>query len=145
MPVVLEEILSYKNSSLLKQFCYSHSQFQLNEASQLFHDLLGWLWLKQQRAKQDKPTYLFGPLLVLDELWHLFILHTRDYNDFSQQYFGEYVHHEPEPPGFEHHLTEEELADYVNDCFDYLGSDWVERRFAQAFILENPVDTPSSF
>lgn len=129
---LLPEVLSYKNTSVLKQFCYAHKQFSLAEAEQLFEDLLAWLWVKAERARQNKPTYLFGPLLILDELWHLFILHTRDYIYFSTHFFGEYVHHEPEPAGFEHHLTEEELSDFINDCFEHLGGEWVERRFAEA-------------
>jgi len=133
MAVLLSDVLAYKNAFILEQFCHSHEQYSLNEAEQLFKDLLAWLWLKNQRAQHHKSTYLFGPLLILDELWHLFILNTRDYVEFSTRYYGEYLHHEPEPPGFEHLLTEEELGDYVNDCFEYLGAEWVERCFAQAF------------
>ena len=132
MTALLADILAYENALVLEQFCHTHSQYSRKDVEQLFKDLLGWLWLKNQRAKQHKTSYLFGPLLILDELWHLFILNTRDYVDFSAHYFGEYLHHEPEPPGFEHHLTEDELGDYVNDCFDYLGAAWVERRFAAA-------------
>ena len=130
----LAELRTYKNPRVLEQFCYTHGDYSLIQAEQLFTDLLAWLWLKNQRTHQQKPTYLFGPLLLLDQLWHLFILHTRDYTEFSERYFGSYLHHDPEPPGLEHHLTEEELGDYVGDCFEYMGSDWVERRFAQALI-----------
>lgn len=132
MGVPLAELLRYKNSALLEQFCSAHEDYYLSDAEQLFSDLLAWLWLKNQRANHQKPSYLFGPLLPLDEFWHLFILHTRDYMEFCERYFGAYLHHDPEPPGFEHHLTEDELGDYVGDCFDYLGSEWVERRFALA-------------
>lgn len=66
-------------------------------------------------------------------MWHSFILHTRDYIDFSMKYFGEYFHHDVEPVGFEHVLDEEELADYLQDCFQYLNKGWVERRFSMAF------------
>ena len=130
----LADLLTYKNPRVLEQFSYTHGDYSLIQTEQLFTDLLAWLWLKNQRTYQQKPTYLFGPLLLLDQLWHLFILHTRDYIEFSERYFGSYLHHDPEPPGFEHHLTEEELGEYVGDCFEYLGSDWVERRFAQALI-----------
>ncbi len=133
MSALLSQVVLYKNPSVVGQFCHFHSQYSAPEAEQLFKDLLAWLWLKEQRQKSNKSTYLFGPLLILDELWHLFILHTRDYIDFSSRYFGEYLHHEPEPPGFEHLLTEEELGDYLTDCFEYLDSAWVERRFALAF------------
>lgn len=93
------------------------------------------MWLSEQRKEQGKKTYLFGPLLILDELWHAFILHTRDYVDFSLKYFGRYFHHEVEIPGQEHTLEEEEFRDFLEDCFTYLGSDWVERRFSEALQI----------
>lgn len=79
-----------------------------------------------------KKTLLFGPLLEMDEMWHAFILHTEDYVAFSMQYFGGYVHHQIEPIGFEHHVQEEELQDFLQDCFLFLTPEWVTRRFAQA-------------
>lgn len=33
---------------------------------------------------------------IIDEMWHTFILLTKDYAAFCQQYFGEFMHHEPE-------------------------------------------------
>lgn len=129
----LTELQNYKNPVVVDYFCYQHPEFTTEEVELLFKDLLGWLWLNKQRSKSGKKTYLFGPLLVLDELWHVFILHTRDYFNFSLQYFGDYFHHEVEPPGFEHMMEEEELRDYLQDCFDYLGQEWVARRFTEAF------------
>jgi hypothetical protein len=136
MDILLKVLLLYKNESVLTRFCHLHPQYSLQDGEQLFQDLLAWLWLKNERAKHNKPTYLFGPLLVLDELWHLFILHTRDYTDFSLNYFGEYVHHDPEPVGFEHYLNEDELKDYLTDCFLHLEASWVERCFAGALADE---------
>ena len=31
----------------------------------------------------------------MDDFWHAFILHTREYMDFCQRHFGHYFHHEP--------------------------------------------------
>jgi hypothetical protein len=35
------------------------------------------------------------PSQVVDELWHEFILFTRDYQDFCRQAFGRFLHHTP--------------------------------------------------
>jgi len=32
---------------------------------------------------------------AVDEIWHAFILHTRDYADFCQQVRGRFIHHQP--------------------------------------------------
>lgn len=130
----LDALLSYRNEAVLSQFCHRNPEYSLIQAEELFHDLLAWFWLKVQRERVGKATYLFGPLLALDELWHAFVLNTRAYIDFSMQYFGEYLHHDPEPIGFEHHLSEDELRDFVEDCFLHIGEEWVLRRFASALV-----------
>ncbi|KTD65096.1 hypothetical protein [Legionella shakespearei] len=132
----LVTLLQYQNTAVIDYFCHHHPEYSPEQAQVIFTDLLAWMWLNKQRQKFNKNTYLFGPLLILDEMWHCFILHSRDYFDFSLQYFGAYFHHEIEPVGFEHVLEEEELSDFLEDCFAYLHPDWVERRFAPALTLE---------
>jgi hypothetical protein len=39
--------------------------------------------------------YVAMPSQVADDLWHEFILHTRDYHNFCAQAFGSYLHHTP--------------------------------------------------
>lgn len=128
----LSALLDYKNKTVVDYFCTHHPEFSQKKGESLFADLLAWMWLNKQRAKQGKKTYLFGPLLILDELWHAFILHTRDYVDFSTRYFNTYFHHDIEAIGQEHEMAEDELTEYLQDCFTYLGSQWVARRFASA-------------
>lgn len=130
--VTLNELLGYNNSPVIRYFCHHNLSSSLQQAEQLFKDLLAWMWLTLHRKLTNKKTFLFGPLLVLDELWHAFILHTRDYTTFCQQYFGEYFHHDVEPIGQEYTLSPEELADFLEDCFTYLGEEWVERYFSEA-------------
>lgn len=126
-------LLQYENMPVVSHFCHHHPEFSITESKVLFKDLLAWMWLSRQRSAQGKKTYLFGPLRPMDELWHTFILHTRDYTHFSITYFGDYFHHEVEPPGFEHTVEDDELTDFLQDCFTYLGSNWVERQFSAAF------------
>ena len=125
----LAELLAYENDQVLHYFCYQQPHFSYEKAQQLFKDLLAWMWLKVHRQQSNHPSYLFGPLLILDELWHCFILHTRAYSDFCQHYFNDYLHHEVEPIGFEHQLSTEELTDFLNDCFDLLDVSWLHRHF----------------
>jgi hypothetical protein len=41
------------------------------------------------------PKVNLVPGKVIDEIWHDHILHTSDYNDFCQIYFGSFFHHAP--------------------------------------------------
>ncbi|STY30566.1 Uncharacterized conserved protein [Legionella wadsworthii] len=130
----LSAVLEYKNKKVVEYFCHHNPELSEQEVQTLFTDLLAWIWLKVQRDQNGKKTYLFGPLLILDQLWHTFILHTRDYIYFSNQYFNTYVHHDIEPPGQEHVMEEDEISDFLQDCFTYLGSEWITRRFATALM-----------
>jgi hypothetical protein len=134
MSTDLAKLLGYTHPAVITHFCHEYSEYSISEGQKLFQDLLAWFYLKNERTKRGKATYLFGPLLILDKLWHIFILHTRDYTDFSLRFFGEYIHHDPEPVGFEHVLNEDELSDYLMDCFNYLDQEWVERCFAEALL-----------
>ena len=45
----------------------------------------------------DGPVGMVSP--EVDEVWHTFILFTRDYQDFCRDVFGRYIHHSPNWPG----------------------------------------------
>jgi hypothetical protein len=126
---LLSELLAYDNQSVI-QYCCHHNNLSCEQAQLLFNDLLAWMWISAYRQKKGHLSYLFGPLLPLDQIWHGFILHTRDYVNFCDRFFGEYFHHHVEPIGFEHTLHNEELADFLNDCFDHLGNHWLTRNFS---------------
>lgn len=40
-----------------------------------------------------KPVTM--PSVAVDELWHEFIIFTRDYHDFCNNVYGAYLHHDP--------------------------------------------------
>lgn len=128
------EILSYENERVVDYFCHLNPAYTREESKTLFKDLLAWIWLNLQREKLGKKSYLFGPLLQLDAMWHAFILHTQDYSDFCWTYLGHFFHHEVEPPGKEHSINEYELRDYLEDCIAYINQDWVTRRFLETEI-----------
>lgn len=128
----LSDIQAYNNPALLAYFCHHHPGYDAQNARQLLSDLLGWMWLSEERKQRQRQTWLFGPLLELDKLWHSFLLHTRDYDAFCQHYFGYYFHHDIEPIGQERQQDPAELEDFLQDCFEHLGEEWVTRRFAEA-------------
>jgi len=58
--------------------------------------------LVAQALRQFFLAYLAGgcrpvsmPSQVVDDLWHEFILYTRNYDDFCRQAFGSFLHHTP--------------------------------------------------
>jgi hypothetical protein len=45
----------------------------------------------------DGPVGMISP--IVDEVWHAFILFTKDYAAFCQDVFGRFIHHAPNWPG----------------------------------------------
>src|SRR5215208_2444034 len=45
---------------------------------------------RHPRAKLSMPS------VVVDDLWHELVLHTRDYAEFCEAAFGRFLHHTPE-------------------------------------------------
>ncbi|KTC68108.1 hypothetical protein Lbir_2710 [Legionella birminghamensis] len=133
----LNELLKYDNERLVTQYALKHPERSLEQSRQLWKDLLGWMWLTQFRKTQGKATHLFGPLLRLDDLWHFFILNTRDYCEFCEQYWESYFHHDIEAHGEEHQISPDELADFLEDAFEFLGEAWIDRYFQPLFTEEN--------
>jgi hypothetical protein len=126
----LAELLSYENDPVIQQYCKDHPQTSPAEAKQIFKDLLAWLWLNAHRKQKNRQTHMFGPLLKLDRMWHIFILHTRSYIDFCDHFFSGYFHHEVE----ESILSNAELEDFLSDCYDHLGIDWITRYFSECLV-----------
>jgi hypothetical protein len=51
------------------------------------------LVVRHPRARMSMPS------VVVDDLWHELVLHTREYEAFCDRAFGRFLHHEPEPSG----------------------------------------------
>lgn len=87
-------------------------------------------------------AYLMGkkrrvsmPSQIVDELWHEFILHTRDYNSFCRRAFGQFLHHSP-ARGFS---TE------ANDANEGLRRVWRYSCIYESIDPRNPTRLPLLF
>jgi len=138
----LSEILNYKNPSVLERFKRYHPD-RSGKAEQLFEDLLYFFWgtKKHHEDKEKDPNNLnlnFSYVMdtdmeELDLMWHVFLLYTRDYNDFCQKYFGEFLHHQPDlVPEFEEKSFDFKgnLEKFLNYNFDLFGEEVMGRWFA---------------
>lgn len=81
------------------------------ESEILFRECKRWLWACARRLEDEqsgKPVpsqLLISPELGrLDEMWHCFLVFTRDYHEFCETYLGRFIHHVP--------LTAKEIADF---------------------------------
>jgi hypothetical protein len=102
----LARVLGYKNPEVVSKF---RSQFSVSEehALELFQDMKRWLWLCACSAAVPRAPAMrvFDPIVMMDEMWHTFILFTKDYEKFCLRFFGYYIHHAPSAPMEKHART----------------------------------------
>lgn len=139
----INRLIEYKNSRVVHYFLRDHPHYS-GDVDILFADLLRYLWLCKKhaldrKAKPDDESLQFVCVMHLemremDNMWHTFILFTREYAEFCHTYFDEFVHHLP-------NIVEDKPELFVNfeiDCtrylsyvYDHLGEDTVKRWFAE--------------
>lgn len=96
----LSLILEYKNQDVIYRFLKLFD-ISKEETEELFYETKKWLYalaLNQELYKKGEVDFLIGvndDLLMLDEMWHNFILFTIDYKEFCNDYFGFFIHHQP--------------------------------------------------
>jgi hypothetical protein len=96
-------VLTYRQPEVVRKFVERYDVTP-REARALFVEMLRWLWLAAA-YRQDALAGRRGlprlaidtPLVMLDEMWHTFLLFTHDYADFCARYLGTFVHHVPTP------------------------------------------------
>lgn len=143
MNIDLNNVLAYKNKDIVDRFLAMYNVEQ-EEASKIFNETLKWLWL----GNKIDGVFIDDSTLIIDEMWHNFILFTQDYEMFCLSNFGRYIHHQPEKRkqqqwynnqfNIEEHKNK--LETLYGAVYDHLGEEtlmtWFEE-FPQKYSLEN--------
>ena len=88
----LDQALEYQNDEVVHRFT-TLWDVSFVEAQDLFLETKKWLWLC---AQPEKPRLaITTPLLIIDEMWHNFVLFSREYMEYCHDCFGHYIHHAP--------------------------------------------------
>lgn len=74
-------------SSIVKYFAQKNN-VSVDCAQQIFDELAEFL--------KNAASSVRRPSKRLDEAWHIFILHTKEYTDFCTSNFGRFIHHVPD-------------------------------------------------
>jgi Methyltransferase domain len=94
----LDDVLAYEHEDLIARFMEDHHVSE-SYARELFIETKKWLWLCHmdflEHAKTSPTIYPF--MGALDEMWHSFVLFSKDYETFCHDFFGRFIHHYPTP------------------------------------------------
>ncbi|MBL7481529.1 hypothetical protein IZU94_16325 [Legionella sp. 27fs60] len=129
----LNNLLNYKNDRLIARYNRDFPQSKM-DADDALTELMKFIWLchKHQSDRTDYPhqsSYNFNCVIHaemddIDNMWHTFLLFTRDYHRFCQDYLdGSFFHHEPMDNQDDVILEdyELELSRYLSYIYDHLG------------------------
>lgn len=140
----LEKILSYKNKYVFKRYQKDYPNNKLT-AHMAFHELMKYFWLskkhkiditKNQNNKElDFMFAMYSEMKEIDDMWHTFLLFTKEYTSFCEENFGEFIHHQP-------NIDEEEISAevfkrdfnrFVSYVYDNLGEKTLKIWFSELF------------
>lgn len=136
-----------KVNNMNKQFFYDlEAQFPLFPVKNIYHKMLDkypkmkendyrtaleglfcWFEICKGHPKKLKPM----PSVSIDDMWHFFILHTKQYSIFCEEFFGYFLHHSPDDVAVSKNETNEEIK---------ILSLWI---LACEMEYLNPIDTNS--
>ncbi len=100
--IELHKLKELKNENVLNRFLNQFS-FSYDEATDIFEETKKWLWLcakiqidrKTQKMNLPQSLLLDEQTQVIDEMWHCFILFTKEYQEFCMKYLDVFIHHFP--------------------------------------------------
>jgi hypothetical protein len=128
--VELEQVRRYTNEAVVLRFLETWD-LPRAEADDLFDQMLKWLWLSATVTTwaDPPPLAISQATKLLDEMWHTFVLFTRDYVAFCDRYFGFYLHHVPTPQS----EYARQIAEYERDPEKYLEN--LKIQFARQYEI----------
>ncbi len=136
MKVTINEIISYKNEAIFERYRRDYPNNAL-AAEEAMKEVIKYLWLSHQHLqnKQERPQDenldftcgMYPEMRQIDDMWHTFLLFTREYMDFCQRYFGEFLHHAPETgeEELQAQVFEQEFSRYLSYVYDHLGEETI--------------------
>jgi hypothetical protein len=143
MRKTLQELLQYSNPDIISRFTdLFHVPEQ--EAEDIFNETKKFLYISRLPG-----VFIPDELLIVDEMWHNFILFTKEYQQFCQFYFDNYLHHTPSTKAAkqthrDHMATDlaaarktfnDKLAVLIAVAYEQLGTDTVVKWF-QAYPVK---------
>ena len=90
---IIKAIMDYKMPHVIAR-CQKDYNYTDEDMVILEQELKKYLALSAVKAKDELGTGMFSS--HVDNLWHSFILFTKEYEEFCNNYIGYFVHHMPE-------------------------------------------------
>ena len=126
----LADLLSYRHEGVVNRFARLHGVSR-ERSEVLYVETLKWLWLARRAREAAPPGLVLSihpEIRGIDEMWHVFLLFTRDYTALCDAHLGGFVHHDPAPDGPGEAVDKDVFAAELGEAT--LRAWFEERRFA---------------
>lgn len=133
----MQSFLRYKNRDVLARYLKDFGGTR-KQAHVVFGEMLKWFYLNGRAiaaSSREEPVdcFITSDLEKIDDMWHTFLLFTRDYSQFCERYFGYFLHHLPatgREPKVSPLESERQRRRFYEHVYDVLG----ENTFRQWFM-----------
>ena len=86
--------LYYRNDAVIDRYCTDHHH-SITYGRDVFMQLLKWLYISNELKLQGMTAFITYEIAEIDNMWHIFLLFTKDYETFCDRYFKHFIHHTP--------------------------------------------------
>lgn len=100
--------MDYENQHIIDRFL-ERFEMPRSDAQDLFAETKKWLWLCSRH--QTRNLEIVAELVMIDEMWHTFILFTKEYATYCHSRLGAFVHHTPATRAFKEARQEQYRQD----------------------------------
>lgn len=134
----IDDFLKYKNNNLVESFSVKYS-ISIDDSSTVFEDLLRFFYLIYYTKNNNIDTDISveKSLIIIDEMWHLFIIDTIEYHKFCFHYFGFYIHHTPTKVSDQKLIAEKENIIFSQMKNDEIIAHRLEKKRKQYYLVYN--------
>ncbi len=116
---LFERLMAYEHPELILRL-EQKLEISAEKALSLFEDTKRFLYLCGAF-----PDGRWGPSQSIDRGWHEFIVYTRDYIKFCEDFFGRYIHHCPNSPnGQKDIMRSRRTITQALEIFGNLSENW---------------------
>mgnify|MGYP001184546151 CR=1 FL=1 len=137
----LDQLLAFRHERAIQRFQRDFPALA-DQGEVLFADVQRFLWLsrKHEFEQQARPgaedldflLVMYEEMRDIDNMWHAFILYTKDYGEYCQRFYGEMMHHQPDVATTRPQTPEQfqaDLSKFLSYAYDNLGEAVVRRWF----------------
>ena len=140
----LADLLGYRHEGVVNRFARVHGVSR-ERSEALLIETLKWLWLARRAREAAPPCLVLSiqpEILGIDEMWHVFLLFTRDYAALCDAHLGAFVHHDPAPDGPREAVDTAVFAAELGALYGFVHDELGEATL-RAWVVEQRFASPS--